>query len=232
VNQTRTLGAIIAVAVTASAQADLISVPVDVGTFANIGNGHIVYDGFFASYIRSGLTPGDDGSPHTLIWIDVAGIVASRDLAGVHGVSVIDAGLNEYDGFGPGADIDFLALGPITPDTDLTIYYEGPNPVHGDEPEAMLSRRVELMDSFDGAQDTLHYTHVSLGESGQLRALLSRPVLLQDLPPDQGLVLLVSEAGVGEHFRVRVMALAPGPGSLSLLAAAALIARPSRRRRV
>jgi len=54
---------------------------------------------------------------------------------------------------------------------------------------------------------------------------------LVDLPPGEGPMLLLSEAGTAEFFRVRVLAVLPTPGALSLLCVAAIVARRPRRRR-
>ena len=224
-------GAIVAIAVATSASADQIQVPIDLGTFGNLGGGQIYYDGPFGPYVHSELVTGMDGADHTRIAIDLAGIVASQDLAGFYGISIIDAGYNMYGALSPGADIDLLVLEDLAPQIGVTFVYEGPNPVHQDETSALLSRRVHLLDSFSGAQDAWDYKHVSLGERGRLKALLSRPMPLVDLPPGEGPMLLLSEAGAMEFFRVRVLAVLPAPGALALLSVAALVARRPRRRR-
>jgi hypothetical protein len=227
----RALGAITAIAIGAAAEADDTRVPINVGTFGNIGGGHIYYSGAFGSYIHSKLAAGKDGTDHTLIEIDLAGIVTSQDLAGFYGVSIIDAGYNMYGARSPGADVDLLALDSISPNTDVTFVYEGPNPVHQDESESLLARRVRYLDSFMGAQDVWHDKHVSLGKLGRLEALLSEPMPLVDLPPDERPMLLLSEAGSTEFFRVRILAAIPAPGSFALLAVAAVVAGRPRRRR-
>ncbi|MHC5007856.1 MAG: hypothetical protein ACYTGF_10915 [Planctomycetota bacterium] len=227
----RAFGAIAAIAVATSASADPILIPIDLGTFGNLGGGQVYYDGSYGAYVHSELAPGLDGADHTLIAIDLAGIMASHDLTGFYGVSIIDAGYNMYGALSPGADIDLLVLEDLAPQIGVNFVYEGPNPVHQDETASLLSRRVSLLDSFSGAQDAWDYKHVSLGERGRFKALLSRPMSLVDLPPDAGPTLLLSEAGTSEFFRVRVLASLPAPGTLALLSVAAIVARRPRRRR-
>jgi hypothetical protein len=227
----RAFGAIVAIAVSTSASADQVQVPIDLGTFGNLGGGQIDYDGLFDPYVHSEPVTGLDGADHTRIAIDLAGIVSSQDLTGFYGISIIDAGYNMYGALSPGADIDLLVLEHLAPQIGVTFVHEGPNPVHQDETAALLSRRVRFLDSFSGAQDAWDYKHVSLGERGRLKALLSRPMPLGDLPPGEGPMLLLSEAGTAEFFRVRVLAVLPTPGTLALLTVAAIVAcRPRRRR--
>ncbi|MHC4903929.1 MAG: hypothetical protein ACYTGD_20035 [Planctomycetota bacterium] len=226
----RAFGAIVAVAVATSVSADQTQVPIDLGTFGNLGGGPISYDGPFGSYVRSELAPGLDGADHTRMAVDLAGIVVSQDLTGFYGVSIIDAGYNMYGPLSPGADIDLLAPEALAPQIDETFVYEGPNPVHQDQTADLPARRVRLMDSFSRAQDAWHHKHVSPGERGRLEALLSRPMPLVDLSPDEGPMLLFSEAGTAEFFRVRVLAVLPTPGTLVLLTVAAIVARKPRRR--
>jgi hypothetical protein len=224
-------GAIVAIAVATSASADQIQVPIDLGTFGNLGGGQIYYDGPFGPYVHSELVTGLDGADHTLIAIDLAGIVLSQDLTGFYGISIIDAGNNMYGALSPGADIDLLLLEDLAPQIGVTFVYEGPNLVHQDETAALLSRRVSRLDSFSGAQDAWDYKHISLGEQGRFKALLSRPMPLVDLPPGDGPMLVISEAGTAEFFRVRVLAVLPTPGTLALLSVAAIVVRRPRRRR-
>jgi hypothetical protein len=223
--------AIVAMAVATSASADQIQVPIDLGMFGNLGGGQIYYDGPFGPYVHSELVTGLDGAGHTLIAIDLSGIVLSQDLTSFYGISIIDAGYNMYGPLSPGADIDLLVLEDLAPQIGVTFVYEGPNLVHQDETAALLSRRVSLLDSFSGAQDAWDHKHVSLGERGRFKALLSSPMPLVDLPPGEGPMLLLSEAGAAEFFRVRVLAVLPTPGALSLLFVAAIVARSPRRRR-
>jgi hypothetical protein len=228
----RVVGAIIAVAAAASAQANDVRVPIDVGAFANTGPGTIYYDGAFGPYVRSEAVPGPDGWMHTRIEIDLAGIVAARDCGGFYGATVVDLGQNIYGPLSPGADIDLFAFENLGAPVDVSFLYEGPNPVHQGEPEALLARRVRCLDSFSGAQDAWDYTHVSLGLEGRLKALLSEPMPLIDLPADEKPTLLVSEAGSIEFFKVRILATIPAPASSALLVLAGIVGwRPRRRRR-
>jgi hypothetical protein len=228
----RALGAIIAIAAATTAHANDNRVPVDVGVFANTGPGTIHYDGPFGAYINAVGVPAPDDTMHTRIEIDLAGIVLSQGYGGFYGATAVDLGNNIYGPISPGADIDLFAFENMPAPTDLTFVYEGPNAVHQGEPSEILGQRVRYLDSFSGAQDVWDRTHISLGMEGRMKALLDHPIPLIDLPVEERPLLLISETGSIEFFKVRILATIPAPASGSLLLIAALLAaRPRRRRR-
>ena len=103
--------------------------------------------------------------------------------------------------------------------------------MHRAESAGQLAWRLREIDSFIGAQDAWHGVHVSLGDHGKLWAILSEPQPIVGLPGGVAPMLLLSEAGFSESYRVGVLATVPAPGALPLLGLAALMCRRSRVRR-
>ena len=225
------LGAIAALLVTFPVDAST-GPAIDIGTFVNTGVGAIGYKGNFGDYVSSAKVAGP--SQHTLISVDLGGLLTSLGVDAFLGVRITDTGLNTYGTLSPGADVDLFGFDGLSPDIDLLYIYGGPNPVHQNETTEQLALRVGAIDTFSGAQDAWHQTHVSLGQEGSLTVLLSDPQDVIDFPgpgvAGVGPFLLMSEAGTSESFQVDVLAI-PAPGTLVLLGLAAVFAR-SRRRRV
>jgi len=208
----------------ATAAADVVSV--DLGWFMNTGGGNIYYDGGFAPWVSSsasGLGPGS--TTHTVIGIDVGGILSSLGHGTLSGITVTDTGANAYGLLSPGADIDLLTLTGIDPDAVMTYDYDGPNWLHRLEPSWSLKWRVGDLDAFSGAQ-VWDWRYVSLGRQGALTATFLEPQQLDGYAP----FLYVSETGATESFRISLNVIVPAPGVLSVLGAAVLL--PRRRRRV
>lgn len=201
-----------------------VAVPVDLGWFMNVGGGQIYYDGGFAPWITSGSVSGP--TTHTVIGIDVAGILAALDCDGLAGITITDTGANAYGTLSPGADVDLMRVTGIEPDAAATWSYDGPNARHAGEASWSLAYRTAELDSFSGAQEW-DWTHVSLGRHGALTMTFAEPVLLRDAAP----LLQVSEAGSLESFRVSLEAIVPGPGAPALLGVAAMLLTRRRRRR-
>jgi len=217
------IAALTAVSLATHATAGGEHVSVDLGWFMNVGGGNIYYDGGFAPWISSSFGPGS--TTHTVMEIDVDGILSSLGYAALAGITITDPGVNAYGTLSPGADIDLLNLSGVDPDAVLIWDYDGPNVIHRDEPSWALPWRTAYLDSFSGAQEW-DWTHVSLGRHGVLTATFLQPQRLDVYDP----ILLLSEAGMTESFRVSLVAIVPAPGGLSVLAAAVLL--PRRRRRV
>jgi hypothetical protein len=213
-----------AIGSTASAQPDAISI----GTFSNTGGGQISYVGQFAPFITSGLP---DGS-HTLITIDLSGILLSQNISTFYGVRIYDTGLNAYGASSPGADVDYLAQSGIDPGVEMIYDYFGPNLVHQNESSATLGTRIGTINSVSGSSDTNSLRFVSLGLNGMLEAAFLNGAGVSIQPPLSGegpagaggVSLLLSEAGVSESFRVDIITT-PSPGAGALLALAGLIGR-------
>ncbi len=217
------IAALTAVSLTTHVTAGDEHVSVDLGWFMNIGNGQIYYDGAFAPWISSGFEPGS--TDHTVMGIDVEGILSSLGYEALAGITITDTGANTYGTLSPGADIDLLRLTGVDPDAVMTYAYEGPNEIHNDEPAWALPWRTAYLDSFNGSQEW-DWTYVSLGRHGTMTVTLLEPLRLHDNAP----LLELSEAGSFESFFVSLDAIVPAPGVLSVLAAAAFL--PRRRRRV
>ncbi len=221
------VGAIAALAAASAAGAEPAIVPVDVGTFRNVAGLGVLYWGPYGDYVWHSPVA---GTPNRWrVGIDIGELLPSLDLGGFVGVSVRDAGINFYGPLSPGADIDLMSLHDLSPDIGMHFAYTGPNAVHRDESAGLLAYRLRGLDSAIGDQDAWDWTHVSLGRHGRLDALLTEPQrVLDDGVP--GPRLFLSEAGAGEFFTVRILAVVPAPGTLTLLALAGLVARPRRRR--
>jgi hypothetical protein len=222
-NASCAIAALTAVSLASHATAGNEHVSVDLGWFMNIGGGDIYYDGGFAPWISSGFGPGS--TTHTVMGIDVDGILSTLGYAALAGITITDTGVNAYGTLSPGADIDLLHLSGVDSDAVMTYTYDGPNVNHRDEPSWALQRRTADLDSFSGAQEW-DWTHVSLGKHGILTTTFLQPQRLGIYDP----YLLLSEAGMTESFRVSLDAIVPAPGVLSVLAAAVLL--PRRRRSV
>lgn len=215
--------ALTAVFLTTHATAGDEHVSVDLGWFMNVGGGQIYYDGGFAPWISSGFEPGS--TTHTVMGIDVGGILSSLGYGALAGITITDTGANTYGSLSPGADIDLLRLTGVDPDAVMTYAYDGPTAIHNGEPAWALGWRTANLDSFSGAQEW-DWTYVSLGRHGMMTATLLEPQWLHDNAP----FLALSEAGSLESFRVSLDAIVPAPGALSVLAAVALLPRRRRRR--
>jgi len=201
---------------------------IDIGTFVNTGGGTIGYEGKFGAFVSAAKVPGPN--QHTLISVDLGGLLTSLGVDAFLGVRITDTGLNTYGALSPGADVDLFRFDGLAPDIELAYLYDGPNPVHQNETSDQLAVRAGFIDTFSGAQDAWHVTHVSLGAEGSLTALLSDPQHVIDFPgPGVGPFLLMSEAGTSETFQVDVLAI-PTPGTLVLLGLSAVFARSRRRR--
>lgn len=213
------IAALTALSVTSHATAEHVTV--DLGWFMNTGGGGIYYDGGFTPWVSSGFGPGS--TTHTVIGIDVAGILAALSYEWLTGVTITDTGANAYGTFSPGADVDLLRLTGIDSDAAVSWTYDGPNINHDGETSWHMAYRTAGLDSLSGHQEW-DWTHVSLGNHGSLAATFE-PQRLRDNAP----FLALSEAGSFESFRVSLDAIVPAPGALSVLAFAVLSARRRRR---
>jgi len=217
----RAVGAIAALLLLAPlAAADLV---VHLGTFRNEFpiNGDTEYTGEWADYIDDYRVDGP--GPHTVVEVDLHGLLSHFEGLGVIGFSIVDGGQNEY-GSSPGADIDLAVIeGPGDSATGLWTY-DGPNGTHADETSAELLQRVAAIDAAGGDQDDSAPHFVSLGQGGSLDVFLDAPVW------GPGSSLLFSEAGRPEDFDVYVtLAPVPAPASAAILFGLGLGGRRRRR---
>ena len=89
----------------ATAAADVHSV--DLGWFMNTGGGQIYYDGGFAPWVSSSASGFGSGSTtHTVIGIDVGGILSSLGPGTLSGIPVPDTRANAYGRPRPRAGTD------------------------------------------------------------------------------------------------------------------------------
>lgn len=167
------------VAVATLALATTVLAPLALGQAASAGEvvaGYVlqtspkpnyIYNGLYGSYFSSQLV--NNGEPHTVITVDLYGLVTAAGYNAIDSISIVDAGNNQYVG-SPGADIDLFTLQGIDPATAITYAYNGPNAQHINETSAVLGSRVGLLDTISGDQDynSLHF--VSLGKLGALSA--------------------------------------------------------------
>lgn len=253
-NALRALGAIATLAVATTAFADDLHT-VEVGSFVNTGVGVMSYTGSFGSKVEFANVDG-----HTLIGVDLAGILDSLGYNMLWSITVTDNGFNSYGSMSPGADIDLFRVDGAS--SNAIYSYNGPNPVHQTESSARLAERMLLLDSFSGAQDAWNLTHVSLGQNGSATATFEQPLDLRDfisnpgnattggvfgpgfnpytppLPPidpqsGDNPFLVVSEHGTFESFRISLIASTapvPAPGALALLGVAGALGKKRRRR--
>ena len=163
---------IVAAATTAASSATIINSSaaadtIDLGTFANIGQGEIEYTGSFETYINS-TQQGDNGE-HTVVSIDIAAILNSLGGVGIESISIIDTGNNIYNG-APGADIDLFRINGIDPDA-YNVLYDGPTSVHNDETETELRGRMNTLNWGSGNGQLSGGTYLSLGQEGVITAI-------------------------------------------------------------
>ncbi len=221
------LGATAVLATALPAQAGVWTA-LDIGTFRNIGPGVIQYQGSYGEFVSSQHIPG--ATDHTLITVDLAGLLASQQIGLFFGVRINDTGVNQYGSLSPGADVDYFVFEGLAPGNAVEYLYDGPNAVHSNETGETLALRVGELDSFSGAQDAWDLVHVSLGDQGSLTGLFSQPhgVIFPPLE-GPGVNLLMSEAGLSESFQVDVLTI-PAPGTMVVLGLAGLAGRRRRRR--
>ncbi len=150
-----------------------VGTPLDIGTFRNIGAGVIQYQGSFGEFVSSQYITGETN--HTLITVDLEGLLASQQIGLFFGVRINDTGVNQYGSLSPGADVDYFAFEGLFPGNAVEYLYDGPNAVHSNETAETLALRVGELDSFSGAQDAWDLVHVSLGDQGSLTGLFSQP---------------------------------------------------------
>lgn len=244
------IGAVMALAIcTVSFAADQQTV--EVGSFVNTGVGSMTYSGPHADYV---LAEAIDG--HTVIAVDVAGILGSLGYDELWSITVTDNGFNAYGELSPGADIDLFRMEGAA--ADAIYSYVGPNTVHLSELPSTLQDRSLQLDSYSGAQDAWDYTHISLGQSGSVTAMWLQPIDLNewiipggdDEGPGGGFgpgfhgyggssdseggdmpVLFLSEHGTFESFSVSLVASTiPAPGAIALLALAGVVGSSRRRK--
>jgi hypothetical protein len=219
----------------------------------------ITYIGGYAPFITSSIAI--NGVERTLVAIDLYGIMQAAGLQWLESVQIFDGGGNQYNS-SPGADIDFMSITGLAAGTITHLAYAGSNPTHLAETAEQLAARVAALDAVSGDQDWSHAHFVSLGMAGTLTATFGIPdgggsggggsgggsgpgstfgggtpggggtmPLVQIAP---GMTLLLSEAGLGEWYGIRLVGYAtiPGPGPLALLglSAAGLLGRRRRRR--
>jgi hypothetical protein len=238
---TSALSAIAALTVGSAVMAD--SQFVNVGTFWNTPPaGNIGYNGEFGSFISTQTVIFD--YTHTVISIDLTGLLQSIGANALVSVTVTDTGANSNGPLSPGADIDFFKLVGAPEGISTSLAYLGPNNVHINEGGESLANRVDAVDAFSGAQDVWNMTHVSLGTAGSLKATFSggqssgsdSNVLMYGGSSGSGLVapvkLLLSEAGFSESFKIGIEVTSldvPCPAAFAPLLGLATIGRRRRR---
>ncbi|MCA9284763.1 MAG: hypothetical protein KDA22_06095 [Phycisphaerales bacterium] len=248
--------ALVASIVLAIASPALAGFEVDLGTFVNAPPVPAYgYVGAYGTFVSSEMVTID--SAHTVIRIDLAGIMNAVGATHLDALQVIDLGTNTYGATSPGADIDLLQLSTSQGIASGTFSYLGPNVAHIGESSEILGTRVAAVDAISGSQDLWDQTHVSLGQLGSLTMAFGSP--LAGGPgqwggggegggegesgggggsgPPSGIwvghlpLLRVSEAGYGESFRIMATFSdnpVPAPSAALLLLGAA---RRGRRRR-
>lgn len=249
----RTAVALTALVATSHALADTV----EVGTVQQLAPRPLIaYTGAYASYVTSSLVT--NPIQRTLVTIDLYGIMQAAGLTWLERIDVLDGGGNQYGG-SPGADVDYWHLNGAPGDITTSFSYTGTNAAHLGESSASLALRTSLMDAISGDQDfnSLHF--VSLGANGMLSASFTVPAapggggggggsggavpteggggspdggslnLLQAVP---GLTLDLSEAGIGEKYRIRLIGYAavPAPAAAAVLAFAPALGLRRRRR--
>lgn len=233
---------------------------VEVGVLRQIAPRPLInYSGGYAPFVTSSTAI--DDVERTLVSIDLHGIMQAAGLHWLESVQIFDGGGNQYNG-SPGADIDFMSITGLASGTTTHLAYAGSNGTHLAESAGQLAARVAALDAVSGDQDWSHPHFVSLGLNGTLTATFGVPgggsggggsgggggggpgwttgggtpggggtmPLVQIAP---GMTLLLSEAGFGEWYGIRLVGYAaiPGPGPLALLglSAAGLLGRRRRR---
>ncbi len=235
------LGAIGALTMALTAVADVQTI--DVGTVMNVAPaGAYQYTGSFGGFLSAQTQ--FFGYTHTVIAVDLNGILQSVGANALLSVSIKDTGNNTYAALSPGADIDLFAFEGISGDAQPAFSYTGPNQVHAGESSEALHTRAFAVDSFSGAQDAWNMTHVSLGYKGALKATFGTagggtpgdpngPIFIE--APGTGSLgatkLLISEAGFSESFQILLeVTTVPVPAPCAGLALLGLFI-PGRRRR-
>lgn len=223
-------------ALTGTAQADIEPVTIDVGTFMNTSTG-VNYNGTYGDFFSSTVVSGQ--VDHIVLNVDVAGILTAAGMNRLISITATDTGENSYGTLSPGADVDLMTFNGLPGDAIVEYLYEGPNNTHTDESPNVWAQRVTELDTFSGAQDKYHFTHVSLGNEGRLTATFSSPGDPGDPggqdgidifePIASGFSMNFSQAGSPESFSLSITAV-PGPGPLALLMAGGLIAGGRQRR--
>lgn len=129
-----------------------------------------IYGGSYGAFFSSQLV--NNGDPHTVINIDLYGLLSAAGFNAIESISISDAGNNQYGG-SPGADLDFFNIVGAGQGPTVTYGYLGPNAQHSAEASATLGSRVAGLDAVSGDQDynSLHF--VSLGKLGVLTASFS-----------------------------------------------------------
>jgi MYXO-CTERM domain-containing protein len=244
------LGAVAALAIGTHTFAD-DQQTIQIGSFVNTGVGSVGYNGPYTDHV---LYEAVDG--HTVISVDVTGILDSLGYNALWSITITDNGFNGYGALSPGADIDLFAIEGVS--AAAMYAYVGPNAVHQGETADRLAERSLLLDSFSGAQDAWNITHVSLGMNGAVTASWAQPVDLRQfvegsdgatspgtgfgsgwlgyVPPvdsegGDAPVLFISEHGTFESFSVSMVASTiPAPGALALLALAGVVGKSRRRK--
>lgn len=225
---------------------------VEVGSFVNTSVGVMSYTGAY-----NNRTFSEDVDGHTVISVDVAGILDSLGYDMLWSITITDNGSNTYGSLSPGADIDLFRVEGAA--TDVTYSYLGPNPVHQSESVDRLADRLLQLDSYSGAQDAWDITQVSLGWDGAVTATFNQPFDLRQWfsnpgdvgyggdgfgpnsffndPPDGGEgdplpYLKVSEHGLFESFHITLTAshAVPAPGALALIGLAGIVSKSRRRK--
>jgi hypothetical protein len=233
--QLHALGAIGALCTMTVVSAESISI--DLGTFSNDSTGGAyTYSGEYGSFVSSQTQFFD--YLHTVIVVDLAGVLQSVGANAIVSVKVADSGANTYGPLSPGADIDWIGFDGLNGGS-AAFAYSGPNAMHAAESAATIAQRIAAVDSFIGAQDVWHGVHTSLGNQGSITAAMSDGsnnayALLHNgqLGGLTAAKLFVSEAGSSESFKITMEAMSievPAPAGLAILAGLGLAGRRRRR---
>jgi hypothetical protein len=204
--------AALAVAVTAGG---LEGGTVDLGTFVNVGDQDVSYEGGFGAYVTWEALAGG----HLRIDVDLGGLLGSLDVGTFSAVIVSDTGRNSYGPMSSGADMDLFTLEGL--DVGVSYLYAGPTPTHQDETSDILGQRLAKIDAMSGVHEDQGLLHVSLGFEGSITAQFSAPQGIDFEPGGGGgggggpagapLVLHLAEAGASESFRVSIETSPPAP---------------------
>lgn len=126
-----------------------------------------IYNGSYGSYFSSQLV--NNGEAHTVVTVDLFGLLSAAGYNAIESISVFDAGNNQYVG-SPGADIDLFTIEGFASGATTSYSYNGPNAQHASETSATLGSRVGALDALSGDQDYNSQHFVSLGKLGALSA--------------------------------------------------------------